>query len=112
MGDGINDAPAIKQADVGISVDTAADTDKDASSIVLLQNSLKVLLSGIKEGRRTFINTLKYIFVATSANFGNMFSMAGASIFLKFLPLLPKQILLTNLLTCLLYTSDAADDTR
>ncbi|WP_297687500.1 magnesium-translocating P-type ATPase [uncultured Anaerococcus sp.] len=114
MGDGINDAPAIKQADVGISVDTAADTAKDAASIVLLQNSLKVLLSGIKEGRRTFINTLKYIFVATSANFGNMFSMAGASIFLKFLPLLPKQILLTNLLTdfpSLQIASDSVDET-
>ncbi|WP_296129839.1 magnesium-translocating P-type ATPase [uncultured Anaerococcus sp.] len=112
MGDGINDAPAIKQADVGISVDTAVDTAKDAASIVLLQNSLKVLLSGIKEGRRTFINTLKYIFVATSANFGNMFSMAGASIFLKFLPLLPKQILLTNLLTdfpSLQIASDSVD---
>lgn len=113
MGDGINDAPAIKQADVGISVDTAADTAKDAASIVLLQNSLKVLLSGIKEGRRTFINTLKYIFVATSANFGNMFSMAGASLFLKFLPLLPKQILLTNLFTdfpSLQIASDSVDE--
>lgn len=99
MGDGINDAAAIKQADVGISVNTAADTAKDQASIVLLENSLNVLISGIKEGRRTFINTLKYIFVATSANFGNMFSMAGASLFLKFLPLLPKQILLTNLFT-------------
>ena len=113
MGDGINDAPAIKQADVGISVNTAADTAKDAASIVLLQNSLKVLLSGIKEGRRTFINTLKYIFVATSANFGNMFSMAGASLFLKFLPLLPKQILLTNLFTdfpSLQIASDSVDE--
>lgn len=113
MGDGINDAPAIKQADVGISVNTAADTAKDAASIVLLQNSLKVLLSGIKEGRRTFINTLKYIFVATSADFGNMFSMAGASLFLKFLPLLPKQILLTNLFTdfpSLQIASDSVDE--
>lgn len=113
MGDGINDAPAIKEADVGISVDTAADTAKDAASIVLLQNSLKVLLSGIKEGRRTFLNTLKYIFVATSANFGNMFSMAGASLFLKFLPLLPKQILLTNLFTdfpSLQIASDSVDE--
>lgn len=113
MGDGINDAPAIKQADVGISVDTAADTAKDAASIVLLENSLKVLVSGIKEGRKTFINTLKYIFVATSANFGNMFSMAGASLFLKFLPLLPKQILLTNLFTdfpSLQIASDSVDE--
>ena len=113
MGDGINDSPAIKQADVGVSVNTAADTAKDAASIVLLQNSLKVLISGINEGRRTFINTLKYIFVATSANFGNMFSMAGASLFLNFLPLLPKQILLTNLLTdfpSLQIASDSVDE--
>lgn len=113
MGDGINDSPAIKKADVGISVDTAADTAKDAASIVLLKNSLEVLIAGIEEGRRTFINTLKYIFVATSANFGNMFSMAGASIFLKFLPLLPKQILLTNLLTdfpSLQIASDSVDE--
>ena len=113
MGDGINDSPAIKQADVGVSVNTAADTAKDAASIVLLQNSLKVLVSGISEGRRTFINTLKYIFVATSANFGNMFSMAGASLFLSFLPLLPKQILLTNLLTdfpSLQIASDSVDE--
>ena len=113
MGDGINDSPAIKQADVGVSVNAAADTAKDAASIVLLQNSLKVLISGINEGRRTFINTLKYIFVATSANFGNMFSMAGASLFLNFLPLLPKQILLTNLLTdfpSLQIASDSVDE--
>ena len=113
MGDGINDSPAIKQADVGVSVNTAADTAKDAASIVLLQNSLSVLVSGISEGRRTFINTLKYIFVATSANFGNMFSMAGASLFLSFLPLLPKQILLTNLLTdfpSLQIASDSVDE--
>ena len=113
MGDGINDSPAIKQADVGVSVNTAADTAKDAASIVLLQNSLKVLISGINEGRRTFINTLKYIFIATSANFGNMFSMAGASLFLNFLPLLPKQILLTNLMTdfpSLQIASDSVDD--
>lgn len=114
MGDGINDAPAIKQADVGMSVNTAADTAKDAAAIVLLQNNLNVLLAGIKEGRRTFINTLKYIFIATSANFGNMFSMAGASLFLKFLPLLPKQILLTNLFTdfpSLQIASDSVDNT-
>ena len=113
MGDGINDSPAIKQADVGVSVNTAADTAKDAASIVLLQNSLKVLISGINEGRRTFINTLKYIFIATSANFGNMFSMAGASLFLNFLPLLPKQILLTNLMTdfpSLQIASDSVDE--
>jgi len=99
MGDGINDAPALHIADVGISVDTAVDVAKEAADIVLLSKGLDVLTQGIIEGRKTFANTMKYIFMATSANFGNMFSMAGASLFLKFLPLLPKQILLTNLLT-------------
>ncbi|MDB5110921.1 MAG: magnesium-translocating P-type ATPase [Mucilaginibacter sp.] len=99
MGDGINDAPALHIADVGISVDTAVDVAKEAADIVLLSRDLEVLTQGIVEGRKTFANTMKYIFMATSANFGNMFSMAGASLFLKFLPLLPKQILLTNLLT-------------
>ncbi len=99
MGDGINDATALHAADVGISVADAVDVAKEAADIVLLDNDLQVLLAGVKEGRITFANTLKYIFMATSANFGNMFSMAGASVFLPFLPLLPKQILLTNLLT-------------
>lgn len=99
IGDGINDASALHAADVGISVDTAADVAKEAADIVLLEKDLNALIEGVKEGRRTFANTLKYIFMATSANFGNMFSMAGASLFLPFLPLLPKQILLTNLLT-------------
>jgi len=99
MGDGINDAPALHTADVGISVDTAVDVAKEAADIVLLGRGLDVLIDGIIEGRKTFTNTMKYIFMATSANFGNMFSMAGASLFLSFLPLLPKQILLTNLLT-------------
>ncbi len=99
MGDGINDAPALHMADVGISVDTAVDVAKEAADIVLLSQSLGVLVDGILEGRKTFTNTMKYIFMATSANFGNMFSMAGASLLLPFLPLLPKQILLTNLLT-------------
>lgn len=99
MGDGINDAPALHTADVGISVDSAVDVAKEAADIVLLSQGLEVLIKGIIEGRRTFTNTMKYIFMATSANFGNMFSMAGASLFLPFLPLLPKQILLTNLLT-------------
>lgn len=99
IGDGINDASALHAADVGISVDTAADVAKEAADIVLLEKDLGVLVEGVKEGRKTFANTLKYVFMATSANFGNMFSMAGASLFLPFLPLLPKQILLTNLLT-------------
>jgi len=99
MGDGINDASALHAADVGISVDTAADVAKDAADIVLLEKDLGVLIEGVKEGRTTFANTLKYVFMATSANFGNMFSMAGVSLFIPFLPLLPKQILLTNLLT-------------
>ncbi len=99
MGDGINDAPALHTADVGISVDSAVDVAKEAADIVLLDQDLDVLTEGIIIGRKTFTNTMKYIFMATSANFGNMFSMAGASLFLSFLPLLPKQILLTNLLT-------------
>jgi len=99
IGDGINDASALHAADVGISVDTAADVAKDAADIVLLEKDLGVLVEGVKEGRTTFANTLKYVFMATSANFGNMFSMAGISLFIPFLPLLPKQILLTNLLT-------------
>jgi Mg2+-importing ATPase len=99
MGDGINDASALHAADVGISVDGAVDVAKEVSDIVLLEKDLKVLVDGVEEGRRTFANTIKYVFMATSANFGNMFSMAGASLFLPFLPLLPKQILLTNLLT-------------
>ena len=99
MGDGINDASALHAADVGISVDSAADVAKDAADIVLMEKSLDSLVEGVKGGRKTFANTLKYVFMATSANFGNMFSMAGASLFLPFLPLLPTQILLNNLLT-------------
>jgi P-type Mg2+ transporter len=99
IGDGINDAPALHTADVGISVDSAVDVAKEAADIVLLDKDLDVLSEGILIGRKTFTNTMKYVFMATSANFGNMFSMAGASLFLPFLPLMPKQILLTNLLT-------------
>jgi Mg2+-importing ATPase len=99
MGDGINDASALHAADVGISVDSAVDVAKEAADIVLLEKDLAVLVQGVREGRTTFANTLKYVFMATSANFGNMFSMAGVSLFLPFLPLLPKQILLTNLIT-------------
>ena len=99
MGDGINDASALHAADIGISVEGAADVAKDAADIVLLESGLGVLVQGVREGRVTFANTLKYVFMATSANFGNMFSLAGASLFLPFLPLLPKQVLLTNLMT-------------
>ena len=99
LGDGINDASALHASDVGISVDGAVDVAKEAADIVMLEKDLGILVQGVREGRTTFANTLKYVFMATSANFGNMFSMAGASLFLPFLPLLPKQILLTNLLT-------------
>src|SRR5574337_173935 len=99
IGDGINDSPSLHAADVGISVDSAVDVAKESADIVLLERNLDVLVEGVKEGRRTFANTLKYVFMATSANFGNMFSMAGVSLFLPFLPLLPGQILLTNLMT-------------
>jgi Mg2+-importing ATPase len=99
MGDGINDATALHTADVGLSVEGAVDVAREAADFVLLERDLEVLVDGVREGRRTFANTLKYVFIATSANFGNMFSMAGASLFLPFLPLLPKQILLINLLT-------------
>ncbi len=110
MGDGINDASALHSADVGISVDSAVDVAKEAADIVLLEKDLGVLVQGVREGRTTFANTLKYVFMATSANFGNMFSMAGVSLFLPFLPLLPKQILLTNLMTDFPEMTIATDD--
>ena len=98
LGDGVNDAVALHAADVGISVDSASDIAKDAADIVLLDKDLGVLADGVMEGRRIFANTLKYVLMATSSNFGNMFSAAGASLFLTFLPMLPSQILLNNLL--------------
>jgi Mg2+-importing ATPase len=98
MGDGVNDVPAIYEADVGISVDSAVDVAKDAAGIVLLRKSLRTIADGITEGRKIFSNTMKYILMGTSSNFGNMFSVAGASLFLPFLPMLPVQILLTNLI--------------
>jgi Mg2+-importing ATPase len=98
LGDGINDAPALKGADVGISVDNGADIAKETSDIILLKKSLLVLADCVKEGRKTFANTMKYIKMGASSNFGNMLSMTGASILLPFLPMLPSQILLNNFL--------------
>jgi Mg2+-importing ATPase len=109
MGDGINDALALHAADVGISVDTAVDVAKDAADFVLLHKDLGILRQGIDEGRTTFANTLKYILTTISANFGNMFSMAVASIFLPFLPLLASQILLNNFLSDIPATAIAGD---
>jgi Mg2+-importing ATPase len=109
LGDGINDASALHAADVGISVDSAVDVAKAAADIVLLRHDLGVLARGVRIGRMTFANTLKYVFITTSATFGNMISMAGASLFLPFLPLLPKQILLNNLLSDVPAMGIAAD---
>ena len=98
LGDGINDAPSLHAADVGLSVDSAVDVAKEAADMILLEQDLHVLHAGVLEGRRTFGNIMKYIMMGTSSNFGNMFSMAGASLFLPFLPMLPTQILLNNIL--------------
>ncbi len=110
MGDGINDIPPLHSADVGISVNTAVDVAKDAASVVLLRKSLDVIADGIIEGRKTFNNTIKYILMATSSNFGNMFSAAGASFFLPFLPMTPAQILLNNGLYDISQTSIPSDN--
>ncbi len=109
LGDGINDVAALNGADVGIAVEGGTDAAKEACDIVLLEKDLSVIVDGVKEGRATFANTLKYIYMAASANFGNMFSMAGVSLFLPFLPLLPKQVLLINLLTDLPEMAIATD---
>ena len=98
LGDGINDAPSLHAADVGFSVDTAVDVAKEAAAMILLRKDLSVLADGVREGRKTFVNILKYILMGTSSNFGNMFSMAGGVLFLPFLPMLPTQVLLNNLL--------------
>ncbi len=98
LGDGINDAPSLHTADVGLSVDGAVDIAREAADMILLEHDLKVLHDGVMEGRRTFGNIMKYIMMGTSSNFGNMFSMAGASMLLPFLPMTPAQILLNNML--------------
>jgi Mg2+-importing ATPase len=98
LGDGINDAPSLRAADVGISVATAVDVARDAADVILLERHLRVLHTGILEGRRAFGNVMKYLLMGTSSNFGNMFSMAAASVFLPFLPMLPSQVLLNNLM--------------
>ncbi len=113
LGDGINDAPSIRTADIGISVDNAVDIARESADIILIKKDLRVLHDGVIEGRKTFGNTLKYIMMGTSSNFGNMFSVAGASLFLPFLPMLPIQILLNNLLYDISQTTiptDAVDD--
>ena len=110
LGDGINDSAALHAADVGISVDTAVDVAKQAAVMVLLDKSLAVVADGVRLGRRTFANTMKYVRVTTSANFGNMLSMAAASVVLPFLPLLPRQILLLNFLSDIPGTTIAVDE--
>ncbi|QKC79690.1 magnesium-translocating P-type ATPase [Mesorhizobium erdmanii] len=110
LGDGINDAPALHEADIGISVDTAVDVAREAADIILLKRDLGVLVRGVDDGRKTFANTMKYISITTSANFGNMISMAAASLYLPFLPLLAKQILLNNFLSDIPALAIASDN--
>lgn len=110
IGDGINDVAAIHAADVGISTSNAVDVAQEAADFVLLEKDLSVLAAGILEGRKSFANSMKYIFITTGATFGNMFSVAGASLLLSFLPMLPKQILLTNLITDLPFLTVATDE--
>ncbi|HET6993062.1 MAG TPA: HAD-IC family P-type ATPase, partial [Bacteroidia bacterium] len=110
IGDGINDVPAITAADVGISVDNAVDVAKEAADFVLMEKNLMVLVDGIKEGRKTFSNTIKYILISTGSTFGNMVSVAIASLILPFLPMLPKQILLTNFITDFPYLTISSDN--
>ena len=111
LGDGINDAPALHAADTGISVDSAVDVAREAADILLMKRDLGILLSGVDDGRRTFTNTMKYVQITTSANFGNMISMAFASLYLPFLPLLAKQILLNNFLSDFPSLAIARDNT-
>ena len=110
MGDGINDVSAINAADVGISVENAVDVARESADFVLMEKNLMVLVDGIKEGRKTFANTLKYLYINTGSTFGNMCSVAAASLILPFLPMLPKQILLTNFITDFPYLTVASDN--
>ncbi len=110
MGDGINDAPSLKTSDVGVSVANAVDVAKEAADIILLENDLTVLAEGVIEGRKTFGNTMKYVMMGISSNFGNMFSVAGAALFLPFFPMLPIQILLNNLMYTASQTTIATDN--